>query len=304
MAKIMWTSVYAITFLALATVFKFLHSDEIERHLLADQRILYVSDNRKHIARNWKLAYVHIPKTGGTSMEDSSLFDRKRKLGMAPRSHFSVRALRNTSNVENFLFATHIRHPCERFVSAFLYLRYDPRAKGMRELARQYGIMDFRNVEDFIDWLDVSQFWTSLLTGSLFHFRPMFYWIVDDCSDSFGIDLVMCQEYWQDGIHDLALYLKMQYIPRNLFAKKRVNFLHNSSCIEMDDKYSQAIVQKYSLDACLFGYDEFGEGKFEMLHRNRSRCIGSEFNKSWFTERLLFCKASLGISLGCDDLAD
>ena len=42
----------------------------------------------------------------------------------------------------------------------------------------------------------------------------------------------------------------------------------------------------------------------EILHRNRSRCIGSEFNKSWFTERLLFCKASLGISLGCDDLAD
>jgi hypothetical protein len=305
MANLMWTSVYGIILLILASIIQVLFSDNTDRKLLADQRILYASDNRKQIARNWKLAYVHIPKTGGTTMEDSSLFDRKRKLGMAPRSHFSIRALKNTSNVENFLFATHIRHPCERFVSAFLYLRYDSRAKAMRDLARQYGVFDFLTVEDFIDWIDERQYWSSLLlSGSLFHFRPMYYWILDDCSESFGIDIVMCQDHWKDGIHNLAQFLKMKPIPKNLFAKKRVNIFHNSSCVEMASKYSQRILEKYSLDACLFGYEEFGEGKFEIPGWNKSKCIGSEFDKAWFTDRLHFCKDSLGISFGCEDFTE
>jgi Sulfotransferase family len=294
---------YTIIFLAVLVSFNFYgHNDEDARRLEIEQRQLYVADGRKHIARNFKLSYVHIPKTGGSTIEDSSLFDHKRRLGLSPRSHFSVRALKNASQTEGFVVATHIRDPCERFVSAFLYVRYDERSMGMRNYAQEFGIFDSGTAEEFVDWLDETKKWDALKRGVLSHFRPMVLWMIEEDAASFGVDLVMCQEDWEEGIKRLLDKLQADPISTKLFAHKRVNWEHKKTCNDLEPRYSAKILEQYALDACLFGYGRFGQGVYAIEGRNATKCIGAQFDRNWFTERLSFCKVSLGMTLTSVDL--
>lgn len=296
-------TLYTILFLALLAALN-LCGNRGERRLeigIRAQRILYLKDRRKHIARDCKLAYVHVPKTGGTTIEDSSLFDDKRRLGISPRSHFSVRALKNASETDGFVVATHIRDPCERFVSAFIYMRYDDRSKGVRQHARNFGLFESETIEELVDWLDKTDSWNSL-KSDIFHFKPMVFWMVDADTESFGVDVVMCQEEWEEGVTRLVEKLQVKPIPRNILAHKRVNKAHTKTCKDLEPRYYEKIMDEYALDACLFGYGSFGLGNFSIVDRNETNCIGAQFDRSWFSERLAFCKVALGTNITSTDL--
>jgi hypothetical protein len=256
------------------------------------QQRLYIKDRRMHLARDMKLAYVHIPKTGGTTIEDSSLFDHKRKLGvLTPRSHFTVRTLKNASETDGFVVATHIRNPCDRFTSAFLYLRYDPRSTGMHKEAESLNVFKSETTEEFVDWLDATNSWDEL-KERIHHFQPMVHWLVHEDSKTFGVDVVMCQEKWEEGIKRLTDKLEINSIPTNLMDRKRANKAHTTtSCDGMDEKYASKIMSEYDLDACLFGY---GKYDLELPDHNETVCIGAQHDRSWFSDRLAFCRAALG----------
>mmetsp|Transcript_10820 Transcript_10820/g.17935 ORF Transcript_10820/g.17935 Transcript_10820/m.17935 type:complete len:300 (+) Transcript_10820:92-991(+) len=290
--RIRLTIVYSIFSLTLLAGLSMWGNKE-QRRLDIEQRQLYVNDRRMHLARDIKLAYVHIPKTGGSTIEDSSLFDHKRRLGASPRSHYSVRTLKNAPETQDFVVATHIRNPCERFVSAFLYVRFDDRSRGMRKDAEDFGFFKSKTTEDFVDWLDRTDSWDALKT-SMFHFRPMVNWLVHEDKETFGVDILMCQEEWEEGIKRLADKLNIDSITPNLMAQKRVNEAHKMSCNDMEPRYAKKIMSAYALDACLFGYGEFGS---TISGLNETVCIGAQYDRSWFSKRLVFCKATLGQSM-------
>lgn len=246
-----------------------------------------------HLARDTKLAYVHIPKTGGSTIEDSALFDHKRRLGASPRSHFSVRTLTNATATDGFTVATHIRNPCDRFVSAFLYIRHDDRSRGMRQTAADFGMFESETTEEFVDWLEATNSW-GLLKDTMLHFRPMVNWLVMEDTDTFGVDVVMCQEQWEEGVDRLAKELNLSSVPDNLMDMKRVNEVHTTSCRDMEPHYGITIMNEYALDACLFGYGKFD---WKLVGHNESVCIGTGNDRKWFSERLVFCKRYLRESI-------
>lgn len=255
------------------------------------QRELYTQDQRLHIARNHKFTYVHIPKTGGTTVEDSSLFDHKRHLGMAPRSHHTVRALSNASKTDGFLVATHIRNPCDRFMSAFLYLRYDQRSEGWRQRCQDFGMYGVDSTEQFVSWLDKSQSWDAL-KSAFPHFAPLTHWLVHQ-DGSFGADVVMCQEEWEEGVERLVDSLNLNFMPQNLLFKKRKNGAHTKSCSDLEPAVVDRIQDEFAMDACLFGYDKYGRDEWAIEGRNETQCIGTQFGRTWFSQRLRFCKERL-----------
>lgn len=265
------------------------------------QRQLYQDDGNHQISRAHGFVYVHIPKTGGSTIEYSSLFDEKREHGVAPRSHHSIRALLPPHQLmerklNNFISVTHIRHPCERFLSAYYYIMFDKRSKGIRPGVEAFGMWNISNIQDFIDYLDNGGImrWNQLKI-QIVHFRPMVSWLLME-DFSFGIDLVLCQDDWNEGVERLVHSLKLD-VSEDLFKARNVNANH-PTCDSLQEHHKQSIMQEYALDGCLFGYNNNNQiyGKINNTTlgvMNTSICIGKHHDRNWFTERYHFCKEVL-----------
>ena len=262
------------------------------------QRQLYQDDGNHQISRAHGFVYVHIPKTGGSTIEYSSLFDEKRENGVAPRSHHSIRALLPPHRLmerklTNFISATHIRHPCERFVSAYYYIMFDKRSKGIRPGVEAFGMWNISNINDFIDFLDEGGImrWNQLKI-QIVHFRPMVSWLLME-DYSFGIDLVLCQDNWNEGVERLVHSLNID-VSDDLFKARNVNENH-PTCDSLQENHRESIMREYALDGCLFGYS-YNQGDFAIVSFggiNESICIGKHHDRNWFTERYHFCKEAL-----------
>ena len=293
-----------------------------------DLKALYKADGFHHISRDYGLMYVHIPKTGGSTVEYSSVFEEKRTLGgTVPRSHHSVRKLRQSPSLQpdDYTVATHIRDPCERFVSAFHYVRFDNRSVGFRPEIELFGLFNHTSIESAVSWLDETDQWAKL-KRRIFHFKDMLNWVLleDPVSGdhSFGVDVVMCQDQWTEGVHRLFDQLGIQAVPDDLFERKLaatdVSISNgstqqerqqmtarskNKKCQSLPRETRVKIFDAYAMDSCVFGYGRYGVGKFAIEGRDNTvtgqqRCIGSQFDREWFTKRYHFCRETLKKDVG------
>lgn len=269
--------------------------DDAQHRLL--EKKLYQEDGYHQLSRAHGLAYVHVPKTGGSTVEESSLFAEKRAHGSFPRSHHSVQELLppkllSERKLTNFVSATHIRDPCERFLSAYYYLLFDRRSGGMHGNVRDVGMLNYSSPGEFIDYLDVGgkDRWRAF-KSKMIHFRPMVSWLLME-DGSFGIDYVMCQEHWREGIERLFRHLQHD-VPTDLLMSRNVNAEH-PTCDSLMDRHRESIMREYAMDGCLFGYGVgFSQSKFGIAGRIESMCIGKQYDRAWFTKRLDFCKEAL-----------
>lgn len=101
------------------------------------------------ISRTNRLIFVHIPKTAGSLIEKSQLFADARK-NHAIGGHWSVTEMKAdlaSRKLDGFTTFALVRHPCERYISAYTYLKTGlgnlGDAKWARENIGDYDMNEF-----------------------------------------------------------------------------------------------------------------------------------------------------------------
>mmetsp|Transcript_21529 Transcript_21529/g.24484 ORF Transcript_21529/g.24484 Transcript_21529/m.24484 type:complete len:301 (+) Transcript_21529:166-1068(+) len=236
------------------------------------------------ISRDHKLAYVHIPKTGGTTMEYTYLFDDAKKHHPVGGHHEVGIMMNDAENrgVQDFVTAAHVRHPCERFISAFNYLSSGAGNKGDKVYAeRNIGDM---NIEEFVmkqeedGW--ICKHWIHFFDQHRFAFK----------NEQCGIDEFLCQEQWDEGINrlyhriDVAVPEYLLQSADSTSGKSHALHLEHKTCADLSEQTRLAIQKAYAIDYCVFEYNELppppGEGT----------CVGTGKRRHDFTERFSLCK--------------
>jgi hypothetical protein len=255
---------------------------------------LYQSDvgcvSRKH-----NLVYVHVPKTGGTTIENISLFEDG-GLHHSLTDHQTIDVMMKDSEdraLTDFATAAHIRHPCERYISAFHYLKD---GKG--------NTHDTAWAEEHIGSMSIDEFVQSQREKNwpgddhYTHFNEMHPFLFHS-NGEFGIDHLLCQEQWDEGIARLYSSVGMptpDYLlnsSKDVTNKKPNHARENKheSCADLQPETRQAIEEKYAMDYCVFGY-----ASIPSSYQLTETCIGLYLTKSEFTKNYGICKAQMTTS--------
>ena len=237
---------------------------------------LYETDGTTSISRKNKLIYVHIPKTGGSSVENSALFDDARAHhnvgGHFTLEHMTLNA--QERGIDDFTKAAHIRHPCSRFISAYAYLKSDLCNPGDRRWAKEN--IGNLSLDDFILKLEREP----ALTGKA-HLRPLHHWLFYT-DGTFALDVALCQETWNESLDVLGHYIGTN-IPNGLYSAHSLKNAHNS-CAELKPETRQAIERVYAMDYCIFGFASQPSGKCQQMKEK----------PELFTERYASCVERFG----------
>eukprot|EP00565_Helicotheca_tamesis_P006965 CAMPEP_0185729584 /NCGR_PEP_ID=MMETSP1171-20130828/6437_1 /TAXON_ID=374046 /ORGANISM="Helicotheca tamensis, Strain CCMP826" /LENGTH=384 /DNA_ID=CAMNT_0028398459 /DNA_START=102 /DNA_END=1256 /DNA_ORIENTATION=- len=279
---------------------------------------LHASDGHMTISRKNKLLYVHVPKTGGTTMEHSSLFDDARDYHPLGGHHPVSEMLGNAyeRKLTHFVKTAHIRHPCDRFLSAFNYLQKSGN-DGDKAFAQKYNI-DTQTIDEFI-----SNFNTHTTTNDeqteeevepwdpyeIKHFIPQVEYVFythdgtnanrerarDKPDGTFGLDVLMCTEQWEEGFTRLeaALGGGGDVIPQEV-KTARENSLEHMTCADLTEESRATLERVYAMDYCVFDYpplplpppstEEGGEDAAPV-----SSCVGEYTTPEMFTSKYKQC---------------
>ncbi|CAE7875537.1 unnamed protein product, partial [Symbiodinium necroappetens] len=192
------------------------------------------------ISRTNRVIFVHVPKTGGSTIEQSTLFTDARK-HHAVGSHNKAARLRDLA--PRFRSFSMVRHPCERFVSAFTYSRNYANPSERRWHRQHVGD---RNLTSYVASKDFGgdRFWRFL------HFQPQYSFLFF-ANKTFGVDLLLCQDNWTRSMERLGEYLKPVQLPADMKRKHTRNTTH-ATCSDLPQKTRQRIEKAYAMDMCLF----------------------------------------------------
>ena len=269
---------------------------------LSEDELEMIKQDIGTISRDNKLVYVHIPKTGGSTMEFSEMFITD-KLYSAENlrgpigGHYTIyEMMRNSEErgISDFDTATTIRHPCERFVSAFRYATGDKCNKGDKIDATK--VIGNRTLDEFVELMEENGWQRTMI-----HFQKMYPFLVDD-DGNFGVDEVLCMEQWKEGAQRFfRTHLRkegQEDDERSLLAVKRLQGSHRLSnqhetCADLKPETRAALERHYAMDYCLFEYQSLPENNGEGV------CIGIGKNKAWFTAKFQECKTKLN-AMGVD----
>jgi len=228
-------------------------------------------------SRENKLIYVHIPKTGGSTVERSTLFSDARR----PASHYNIgNMMRNAKerDIAHFETAATIRHPCERFISGFRFsISEKNRPKRLRDKAKEQ--IGERNIDEYVEYLEKNNWQYEKVLG---HMRTtMTRWLIDREHDSFGVDTILCQEQWNEGIERLLNKIGTEGVTSLYQHKNQVS--HHETCADLQPETRAALERYYAMDYCLFGYNSLPD------HDNE-QCIGTQHNKTTMMLRYRECQ--------------
>lgn len=251
-----------------------------DRRLNTELEQLYATD-LGCVSRRHNLVYVHIPKTGGTTIEKSPLFDdvrvyREKGIRTGTGGHHSVGLLMTDAEergIAHFQTAAHVRHPCERFISAFRYLTSDKCNDGDKLWSNE-NIGDM-TIDEFVEMAEEKS-WKPF--GEI-HFNRQYRFVVDD--GIFRVDHILCQEQWDEGMSRLYTSIGLEHSEKRDEQKLKNPHEH---CTALKESTRQALERFYAMDYCLFDYPPF-------LKDGPSRCLGSTFSKEDFQARYDACSS-------------
>ena len=193
------------------------------------------------LSRKNKVIFVHVPKTGGSTIEDSRLFADAQKFHNT-KGHSEAGVLRELA--PSFRSFTMVRHPCERFVSAWTYVHTTDAPEPERQWYREH----FGRGE--LPTYVASNFFGSGIFFEFLHFMPQHKFVFFP-NKTFGVDLLLCQDNWTRSVERLREYLKPVGVPAEIERKRTLNTTH-SKCSELPNKTRQRIEKAYALDMCIF----------------------------------------------------
>lgn len=230
---------------------------------------LYQEDKRMQISRRHQIFFVHIPKTGGTSIENSALFADK--LPTKAKGHRFVSEYLERPYTSGFKSFAMVRHPCERFISAFKFLKSGGTWEGDAKWAR-----------DNIGNLTLDEWVERGILDSWFHMGPMWpYTFLQEGNQTvMGVDQIFCQEQFPQAIDWVNAQVHggiFESVPHENKGKQ------HGGCSELPDKTRQVIERFYALDYCIFGY-EMGRDALKP-----TVCQAQTMSKQEFTDRYAEC---------------
>jgi len=255
----------------------------VYRNLREDNTVEIKRDEIGCISKNNKLVYVHIPKTGGSTIEESELFAD----AYLPGGHRKIWQLMHNSEergIADFETSTTVRHPCDRFVSAFRFSTSEISNDNVKKLAKE--LIGEKTIDEYVEYLEEND-WNPL--GPFFLFWPQYLFIMDRHRESVEVDTILCQEQWNEGIERLQNKLRISNVLPTLNRHKKLN--KHEACADLKPETRVAIERYYEMDYCLFGYESLPGGNEKM------ECIGKENNKETMTIRYHECKERLKTSL-------
>lgn len=131
----------------------------------------------------YKLAFIHIPKTAGSSIEfalGKSRFyatERNYKFGVCPQHYYASELLSQCPEIESYRRFTVVRNPYDRLVSAYLYNSklYWTNGLGFDEFVKKALSLDHRSRRFIFDGhLDAqSSYLDTTLSFSIFKYERL-----------------------------------------------------------------------------------------------------------------------------------
>jgi|EP00979_Chaetoceros_neogracilis_P017177 hypothetical protein len=273
---------------------------------LSEEELRIRKEDNGCISRENKLVYVHIPKTGGSTVERSELFTTEQEYANAGyRSpiggHYRIDEMMHDSDsrgISDFVTATTIRHPCERFISAFRYVTGDKCNEGDTIAAEK--LIGNRTLHDFVEYME-EEGWPHTMV----HFMKMYPFLIHDDHMTFGVDNVLCQAQWEEGAQRLETAIgatsnRIRTLRRMeeemvLSTMSHLEDDHklankHETCADLEPETRKALESHYAMDYCLFGFATLPKG-------GEDSCVGTGKDKNWFTVKYQECRRLLKMKM-------
>ena len=187
------------------------------------------------INHKYKLCYVHIPKTAGTSI--TNLFEFKQG------GHTKMSEI---SKPNNYLLFTVIRNPWDRFASAFYY---SCMKKNMwhDNINNKTPHPDYLTLKDLEFNEAIRKYYNKELNLTSLHFLPMIHYLNDDLSK---LDLIIRYENLSE---DICTLLKKIGLNKELTVMNSSNRKQDYRLLYEEDT-KQMIYELYKNDIETFNY--------------------------------------------------
>lgn len=187
-------------------------------------------------ANEYQTIFIHIPKTGGSSVA-KSLFDQSSR--HVPWFEYYKY---NKMKYNKFFKFAFVRNPWDRLVSSYFYLRNG----GMNKMDNDWALENIKQYETFQEF--VLRWVNKKNINSWIHFKPQNYWICDDKKNIMIDYLGRLETISRDFL----------FISNKVGSKKFLDKLNKSERGKYQSYYNletKEIVEKvYHDDVKLFGY--------------------------------------------------
>jgi hypothetical protein len=182
--------------------------------------------------------FVHLPKCAGVSV-NRALFGG---LGGGHLTIVQYSFAFSPAEFDEFFKFTIVRHPLDRLVSAFFFLKNG----GFEEKDRAWSEEHLAGIETFdefvTDWLTEERIW------SMVHFFPQ-YWYLQDCWGELRVDFIGRLENLENDFRRICETLNIQAkLPHSNSSK------HDHYRDYYNSRTVQKVTQLYAQDMALFGY--------------------------------------------------
>ena len=180
--------------------------------------------------------FVHIPRTGGTSVAKALFADRS---SHAPWHFYQRQFPLEFAALFKFCVA---RNPWDRLVSTYFYLKQGGMDRSDQIWARE-NIAHFPTFGDFVrEWLDEGNIWTWV------HFLPQYYFVADR-SGRLMVDFAARFEHLAQDFEiicdEIGLRSELPQLNRSE---------HRTFTLSYDEETAEIAVEIYARDIELFGY--------------------------------------------------
>ncbi|XP_071813537.1 uncharacterized protein [Apostichopus japonicus] len=195
-----------------------------------------------------KLLFIHIPKTGGTSIESSFLFKEQRRKN-AIGGHHKISEF-NQKHFENYHKFCMVRHPCSRLISAWSYLGQNRGNVKDKRWAKQNLTAETRkSFNSFVRMTLAPEGHVKIQDEN--HLQTQVGMIFRE-NGNFGLDQMLVFEKWEESIDALGLRIKTDV------SAVKVRHLTRSLHKTCEDSYTSdtwaKMVKLYEMDFCVLGY--------------------------------------------------
>ena len=185
-----------------------------------------------------KFSFIHIPKTGGSSIQ-KLMENSNNKVRL--HDHFSYTYKKSIDNDPNIKF-TIVRNPYDRLVSAFHYLKKGG-ANNKTDLEFQKKLEKFHSFKDFINNFD------NKLMYDIFHFVPQYEYIV--FNNNLMIDNILHLENINNEFKNFCLKYNLGEI---IFPNTNKSSHENYTIYIKDKNIRDKIYKLYEKDFNLLNY--------------------------------------------------
>lgn len=197
--------------------------------------ITFVISNMKK-SKKINVLFIHIPKTGGNAIKNSSFF----KNNCSYFGHSRVQNIQWKEYDTSFAF---VRNPYDRVVSAFFYLKNGGEKNNKQDKERCKKLLKYKTFKDFTKDLHLFQ--------NEIHFVPQYKFITDDSGKNILVRNILRYEHIDK---EYEKFMKSNgYFGENL---KKINASKHKHYLSYYDSDSKNIVYSlYKKDFDLFKYN-------------------------------------------------